>query len=69
MKHISDSERLIRAILNKKETQLEKAHRTILEQQEQLETMVEHITELKQLNKLLTSQISYLVSKIKSCPN
>lgn len=63
MKHVSDSERLTRAILNKKETELYEAKRTINEYKRQLEAMSEHITSLKESNKILCSQVQYLVSK------
>lgn len=62
-KHISDSERLTQAILNKREAELSEAKRAIREYQEQLRTMKSYITELKDCNNRLAAQIRYLVNK------
>ena len=62
-KHITDSERLTLAMLNKKETQLKQAQEEIDQLQRQLKAMSGYITELKDSNKLLASQVNFLIHK------
>lgn len=62
-KHISDSERLTLAMLNRKETELKQTKEELSRAYQQLKAMSGYITELKDANKLLASQIRYLVSK------
>jgi hypothetical protein len=62
MRHLSDSERLTQAMLRKREEELKQSRLIINQYIEQLETMKEHITELKGINNFLTKQISNLVS-------
>ena len=57
MKHITDSERLLQASYHKKEAELKELKAKLEEYKEQLETMVNYITELKALNKVLCKQI------------
>lgn len=62
-KHISDSERLTLAMLNKKETELKQARETIEQFKVQLKALSYYITDLKKSNKILASQVNYLVRK------
>jgi archaellum component FlaC len=62
-KHISDSERLTLAMLNKKETELKQTKEELEQFKKQLKAMSGYITELKDANKMLASQVRYLVSK------
>jgi archaellum component FlaC len=62
-KHISDSERLTLAMLNKKETELKQTREELEQFKKQLRAMSKYITELKDSNKMLASQVRYLVSK------
>lgn len=62
-RHISDSERLTQAMLNRKETELTEKEREIKNYQAQLRALTAHITELKESNKILCAQIQYLISK------
>ena len=62
-KHISDSERLTLAMLNKKETELSEKNRELENYKAQLKAMKIYISELKESNKILCSQVNYLVSK------
>lgn len=62
-KHITDSERLTLAMLNKKETELKQTREELDQLKKQLKAMNKYITELKDSNKLLASQVRYLVSK------
>ena len=62
-KHISDSERLTIAMLNKKETELKQTREELEQFKKQLKAMSGYITELKDANKMLASQVRYLVSK------
>jgi hypothetical protein len=62
-KHITDSERLTLAMLNRKETELKQTKEELSRAYQQLKAMSGYITELKDANKLLASQIRYLVSK------
>lgn len=63
MKHISDSERLTIAALNRRETELKQANETIEEYKAQLRAMKTYIWELRESNKILSAQVQYLVSK------
>lgn len=62
-KHISDSERLTLAALNKKEIELKEAKEVIDNCKAQLRAMKSYITELKESNQMLAAQVRYLVSK------
>lgn len=62
-RHISDSERLVIATLNRRENELKHARETIDQLKAQLRVQTDHITELMNSNKLLSSQIRYLVHK------
>ena len=62
-KHITDSERLTLAMLNKKETELKQAQEEIDQLKRQLKAMSGYITELKASNKLLASQVNFLIRK------
>jgi hypothetical protein len=60
---ISDSERLVIAKLNRTETELKQAKETIEQFTAQLKTQTAYIADLKKSNKILASQVRYLVSK------
>lgn len=60
---ISDSERLVIAKLNRTETELKQAKETIEQFTRQLKAQTLYITELKDANKILASQVNYLVRK------
>ena len=62
-KHITDSEKLTIAILNRKETELKQTKEELDQLKRQLKAMSWYITELKNSNKNLASQINYLVRK------
>ena len=62
-KHISDSERLTLAMLNKKETELKQTQEKLTNAYQQLKAMKDYVWELKEANKMLASQVRYLVSK------
>lgn len=62
-KHITDSERLTLAMLNKKEAELKQAQEEIDQLKRQLKAMSGYITELKDSNKLLASQVNFLIHK------
>lgn len=60
---ISDSERLTLAMLNKKETELKQTQEKLSNAYQQLKAMKSYVWELKEANKMLASQVRYLVSK------
>lgn len=60
---ISDSERLVIAKLNRTETELKQTREANERYKQQLKTQTAYITELKEANKMLASQVRYLVSK------
>lgn len=62
-RHISDSERLTLAALNKKETELKQERERSATYRRELQAMKSYISELKDSNKILASQVKYLVSK------
>ena len=62
-KHISDSERLTLAMLNKKETELKQTQEKLTNAYQQLKAMKSYVWELKEANKMLAAQVRYLVSK------
>lgn len=62
-KHISDSERLTIAKLNRKEIELKQTREELEQAKKQLKVMSGYITELKESNKLLASQVNFLVHK------
>lgn len=64
-KHITDSERLTLAMLNKKETELKQTQEKLTNAYQQLKAMKSYISELKESNKMLAAQVKYLVSKEK----
>ena len=62
-KHISDSERLTLAMLNKKEEENKQLQEKLSNAYQQLKAMKSYVWELKEANKMLASQVKYLVSK------
>ena len=62
-KHVTDSERLVIATLNRRETELKQARELIDQLKKQLRVQNDYITELKKSNKLLASQVRFLVHK------
>jgi len=62
-KHISDSERLVIAKLNRTESELKQAKETIEQFTKQLKAQTAYITELKDANKMLAAQVNFLVRK------
>jgi len=62
-RHISDSERLTIAMLNKKETELKQTQEKLSNAYQQLKAMKNYVWELKDANKMLAAQVRYLVSK------
>ena len=64
-KHISDSERLTLAMLNKKETELKQTQDKLTNAYQQLKAMKSYISELEESNKMLAAQVRYLISKKK----
>lgn len=62
-KHISDSERLTLAMLNRKETELKQTREDLDQLKKQLRVMSDYITELKKANKILCAQVRYLDRK------
>lgn len=63
MKHISDSERLTIAALNRRETELKAAKDMIKQQAREMEALKVRISSLKESNQMLCWQIQFLVSK------
>ena len=63
MAHISINERILQAQYHKKEQRIKELELLVSEYKESFETMKEHITELKELNKILTNQIYFLSHK------
>ena len=68
-RHISDSERLTLAALNRKETELKQTQDKLSNAYQQLKAMKGYIWELKESNQILASQVKYLVSKQKQNAN
>ena len=62
-KHISDSERLTIAALNRKESELSEKTRELENYKAQLRAMKTYVSELKESNKILAAQVNYLISK------
>ena len=62
-RHISDSERLTNAMLNRKIMELEESQREKNNYIQQLKAMKTYVSELKESNKILAAQVNYLVSK------
>ena len=60
---ISDSERLVIAKLNRTETELKQTQEKLSNAYQQLKAMKYYVWELKEANKMLASQVKYLVSK------
>jgi len=63
MRTISDSERLVIAKLNRTETELKQTRDANEKYKQQLKAQSVYIWELKDANKMLASQVRYLVSK------
>lgn len=64
-KHISDSERLVIAALNRKETENKQLQEKLAKAYQQLKAQNQYISELKESNKMLAAQVRYLVHKQK----
>ena len=62
-KHITDSERLTIAMLNRKETELKQTKEELNKMIQQLEAMKVYMWELRESNKILSAQVNYLVRK------
>lgn len=62
-KHVTDSERLVIASRNRLETELKQARELIDQLKKQLRVQNVYITDLKKSNKILASQVNYLVHK------
>ena len=62
-KHVTDSERLVMASRNRLETELKQARELIDQLKKQLRVQNVYITDLKKSNKILASQVNYLVHK------
>ena len=60
---ISDSERLVIAKLNRTETELKQTKEKLTNAYQQLKAMKSYVWELKEANKMLASQVRYLISK------
>ena len=60
---ISDSERLVIAKLNRTETELKQTREANEKYKQQLKVQAQYITELKESNKMLASQLHYLFHK------
>ena len=63
MKHISDSERLTLASLNKKETELKQVKEELYRARQQAQAMNTYIRELRENNKILANQVRYLAHR------
>lgn len=63
MKHVTLNERMLTAQYHKQEKTIKELNERLLQYREQLETMTNHITELKDLNKVLVNQIYSLSHK------
>lgn len=64
-RHISDSERLVIAKLNRTETELKQERERSATYRRELQAMKSYVWELKDANKMLAAQVKYLVSKPK----
>jgi hypothetical protein len=64
-RQISDSERLVVAALNRRETELKQTQEKLTKAYQQLKAQSMYITELKESNKMLAAQVRYLVHKQK----
>lgn len=62
-RHISDSERLTIAMLNRKENELSEMKKMNENYYKQLKALKVYVSELKESNKILANQVNYLVSK------
>ena len=62
-KHISDSERLTLAMLNKRETELKQTRDELNQLRKQLKAVNIYVSELKESNKILANQVNYLVHR------
>lgn len=61
--HVTLNERMLTAQNHKQEKTIKELNERLLQYREQLETMANHITELKDLNKVLVNQIYSLSHK------
>ena len=64
-RHISDSERLTLAALNRKETELKQERERSATYLRELKAMKSYVWELKDSNKILAAQVNYLITKQK----
>ncbi len=67
--NVTLNERILIAQYHKKENQIKELQDQLEQYKESLQIMKQHLTEVKDLNKILVNQISLLSSKVKSCPN
>jgi uncharacterized coiled-coil protein SlyX len=63
MKHVTLNERLLTTQNHRQEKTIKELNEKLQQYREQLETMTNHITELKDLNKVLVNQIYSLSHK------
>lgn len=63
MKHVSESERLLQATLNKKYMEIEELKKVIHQLQKEKDCLNMRIREYKDCNVMLCKQIAYLFSK------
>lgn len=63
--HVSINERMLTAQLHKKEQEIKELKEQVQQYLESLRTMKNNLTEVKELNKVLVSQISSLSLQIK----
>ena len=64
-RQISDSERLVIAALNRKETENKQLQEKLSKAYQQLKTQAKYISELKESNQMLAAQLRYLISNKK----
>ena len=63
--HVTLNERMLTAQLHKKEQEIKELKEQVQQYLESLKTMKNNLTEVKELNKILTNQISHLSSLVK----
>ena len=64
--HISINERMLTAQTHKQEQTIKELKEQIEQYKESLRTMKDNLTEVKELNKVLVNQISFLSSRVTS---